>query len=297
MFKAWVKASRLPAQTFIFPSLLLGQMLYQTISGNFSWFIFSLLFFLGLTMHFYIVYANDYADYETDQHNMTFTPFTGGSRVLVEGDLGRASLLQGAIFMAFATLLLSGFISLMAGSIWPVVFAIVGLALLHAYSFYPIRLSYRGFGETLQMLGVGVVLPVIAFTAQGGALSIIPWSIVLVLLPSQLAMAIGTALPDAPSDIQSQKRTSAVLFGNVNAQRLMLVLFAVSFTGLSALLGFNGNVTSLIMYGLFGLLFTGLTILTVGMVTVPGSKEMVVLTGLSIFTNTLLVLATALVWL
>jgi 1,4-dihydroxy-2-naphthoate octaprenyltransferase len=297
MFKAWVKASRLPAQTFIFPSLLLGQMLYQTISGSFSWFIFSLLFFLGLTMHFYIVYANDYADYETDQHNMTFTPFTGGSRVLVEGDLGRASLLQGAIFMAFATLLLSGFISLMAGSIWPVVFAIVGLALLHAYSFYPIRLSYRGFGETLQMLGVGVVLPIIAFAAQGGALSIIPWSIVLVLLPSQLAMAIGTALPDAPSDIQSQKRTSAVLFGNVNAQRLMLALFAVSFTGLSALLGFNGDVTSLIMYGLFGLLFTGLTILTVGMVTVPGSKEMVILTGLSIFTNTLLVLATALVWL
>jgi len=199
--------------------------------------------------------------------------------------------------MAFATLLLSGFISIMAGSVWPVVFAIIGLVLLHAYSFYPIRLSYRGFGETLQMLGVGVVLPVIAFTAQGGALSIIPWAIVLVLLPSQLAMAIGTALPDAPSDIKSQKRTSAVLFGNVNAQRLMLALFAVSFTGLSALLGFNGSVTSLIMYGLFGLLFTGLTILTVGMVTVPGSKEMVILTGLSIFTNTLLVLATALVWL
>lgn len=66
MVKAWIKASRLPAQTFIFPSLLLGQMLHQNISGSFSWFIFSLLFFLGLTMHFYIVYANDYADYETD---------------------------------------------------------------------------------------------------------------------------------------------------------------------------------------------------------------------------------------
>lgn len=297
MIKAWIKASRLPAQTFIFPSLLLGQMLHQNLTGQFSWFIFSLLFFLGLTMHFYIVYANDYADYETDQHNMTFTPFTGGSRVLVEGDLGRASLFQGALFMAFSTLLLSGFISLVAQTIWPVVFAAAGLLLLHAYSFYPIRLSYRGFGETLQMLGVGVVLPIIAFTAQGGILSDIPWLVVLVLLPSQLAMAIGTALPDAPSDIQSQKRTSAVLFGNAGAQRLMLLLFAISFTGLSALLGFNGSVASIIMYGLFGALFTGLTILTVGMVTVPGSKEMVILTGLSIFTNTLLVLATALVWL
>lgn len=297
MVKAWIKASRLPAQTFIFPSLLLGQMLHRNLSGSFSWFIFSLLFFLGLTMHFYIVYANDYADYETDRFNQTFTPFTGGSRVLVEGDLGRSSLLQGSVFMAFSTLLLAIFLSIIAGSIWPAILAIVGIILLHAYSFYPVKLSYRGFGETLQMVGVGLVLPLIAFTAQGGVIADVPWLIILSLLPSQLAMAIGTALPDAPSDILSKKRTSAVLFGNQVASRLMVVLFGVTFTLVVLQLGFVITLPSLIFYGVLALMSGGLIYLTFFKITVPGTPGMVALTGLSIFTNTFLVLATSLVWL
>lgn len=117
------------------------------------------------------------------------------------------------------------------------------------------------------------------------------------LLPSQLAMAIGTALPDAPSDIISAKRTSAVLFGNATASRLMVTLYAITYLFSVIQLGFDASLISLLITGVFTLMWGAMVIMTFFKITVPGSKEMVVLTGLSIFTNTLLVLATALVWL
>ena len=85
--KAWIKASRLPSQLYIFTPLLAGQ-LYAWGSG-YPWdgTAFILVYVFGLFLQLFIVYANDLADYSVDRNNRWFTIFSGGSRVLVEGEL------------------------------------------------------------------------------------------------------------------------------------------------------------------------------------------------------------------
>jgi len=290
--KSWIKASRLPAQLFIFPSLLLGQAIAYSQLESINWVIFGLVFVFGLGLHFFIVYANDYADYETDLKNDTFTPFTGGSRVLVEGEITKKELLNGTYLMIAFVLAISTIITFLTGNVILLVLTVVGLFLLQAYSFYPIRLSYRGFGETLQMLGVGLILPLIGFLAQEAELIGIPWLVIIILLPSQLAMAIGTSLPDQPSDALSNKRTSAVLLGVKKASTLMIVLFVLSIS--LTLFVFNAlegiSMVFLVLSGLSIVVMIGTKIVKNPL---PGTNAMFLLTGLSILTNTMLVLTFA----
>jgi 1,4-dihydroxy-2-naphthoate octaprenyltransferase len=57
------------------------------------------------------------------------------------------------------------------GRAFMVVIAAIAAHLFWMYSFPPFRLSYRGYGEVLQGIGLGVLLPVAGFYVQAGTLS------------------------------------------------------------------------------------------------------------------------------
>lgn len=224
---AWLKAARPPSQSYIALPLLLGQLLAWRATDNWSWAIFVWVQLFGVFDQLYIVFANDYADQETDALNRTSTIFSGGSRVLVDGSLAPRALFRAAALMAF--LALGTGVALVVG--WdrtaslPLMAA--GIALLWAYSYAPLRMSYRGGGELLQMLGVGLVLPLIGFEAQAGSLAAFPWAALAFLLPLNLATSLSTALPDEPSDRASEKRTAAVLLGGPVARGVVIGLNAL----------------------------------------------------------------------
>jgi 1,4-dihydroxy-2-naphthoate octaprenyltransferase len=97
-----------------------------------------------------------------------------------------------------------------------------------AYSFPPLRLSYRGGGELLQGLGCGVVLPLVGYYLQAGTLGSFPLA---VLFPSFLLAAAGnvtTALPDHPADRAADKRTYPVRLGQLTARRHVLQSIALA---------------------------------------------------------------------
>lgn len=225
-FRAWLQASRLPSQAYLFLPLLLGQLLAWRVSGEWSWLVFLLVQAFGVFDQLFIVYANDVADEDTDRDNATATRYSGGSRVLVQGTLSSALLWRAAGIMALLAMLSVALVGLLEGHWLPLPLAILGLGLLWAYSFPPLRLSYRGGGELLQMLGLGAVLPLLAFSAQAGDLTGFPWLLLAVLLPLHLATAVATALPDMPSDARAHKRTLVVLYGLGPARRFILVLAA-----------------------------------------------------------------------
>ncbi len=81
---AWIQASRLHSQSFIFFPILLGQAAWVSQGGSINWWAFVLIQLFGLFDQLYIVYANDYADYRDDRLNTAPTIFSGGSRVLVD---------------------------------------------------------------------------------------------------------------------------------------------------------------------------------------------------------------------
>ncbi|MEO0421608.1 MAG: prenyltransferase [Pseudomonadota bacterium] len=221
---AWVRAARPAAQSNIAPSLILGQVLALALVGQFSWSIFAWLLLFGVFDQLYIVFANDVADVETDRRNHTATPFSGGSRVLTDGQLSRRDLAIAALLCAVLLVSVTGVLAVAYARPLAPIFAGLAVLLLWAYSYRPLRLSYRGGGELLQVLGIGVVLPTLGYYAQAGTLSAFPWLLLLATLPMQLAGAIGTALPDEPSDRESAKRTLAVRLGQGGAQRLALAL-------------------------------------------------------------------------
>ena len=230
--RAWIKASRLTSQSYIALPLMLGQLLALHLTQQWSWAVFALVQLFGIFDQLYIVYANDYADVETDMDNQTSTLFSGGSRVLVDGGLAREDLGRGALFMAICCAVIGGILSFAFGALPVLGLVLLGLGLLWAYSYPPIELSYRGGGEFLQMLGVGAVLPLIGFCAQAGALTQFPWMLLAVTLPLSLATAMCTALPDEPSDRRADKRTSTVLLGPLFAR---VMIFVLNVSGLLAM--------------------------------------------------------------
>ncbi|AUX38725.1 1,4-dihydroxy-2-naphthoate octaprenyltransferase [Sorangium cellulosum] len=228
---AWLKASRLASQPSIALPLLLGQLVATRPLGDRAPLHLGALaavHLFGLLDQLFIVYANDVADQETDRRNRTATPFSGGSRVLVEGRLSPRALAAAALACAAGLVAVSVGLAAARGAPLLVPLALLAILLLWAYSYPPLRLSYRGGGELLQMAGVGAVLPLYGYLAQGGAPGRFPWALLVFLLPSHLGCAIATALPDEPSDRASAKRTLPVRLGGERAARCIVLLNGLS---------------------------------------------------------------------
>ncbi|MCB9641112.1 MAG: prenyltransferase [Myxococcales bacterium] len=224
---AWLKASRPASQSYIFLALVLGQTMAYHAQRRWSWEVFFWVTLWGILDQLYIVYANDLADIEADQANQTATIFSGGSRVLVEGSLTPKELRRGLIVVLIAFGCVSLWLSWRTTG-WITPLSLLSLALLWAYSYPPLKISYRGGGEILQMFGVGFVLPILGFLAQTKNIQTLPWEEVFYLLPTQLACAMSTALPDAPSDRAVGKKTTSVWMGESIAKGALLSLHLVS---------------------------------------------------------------------
>ncbi len=225
---AWIRSARLASQSYIALPIWLGMGLCYARTRQLLPWETGLLVAFGIFDQLYIVWGNDLADQETDRHNQTATIFSGGSRVLVEGALSPAAIGRAWALAAAGVTAVSLALAGLQSSLWPALLGAAALLLLWLYSYPPVRLSYRGGGELLQMLGVGLVLPILGFVAQGGALAELRVDVVLAMLPGQLACAIATTLPDEPSDRGSNKRTVAVRLGVRGAALLSSGLAALS---------------------------------------------------------------------
>jgi len=227
-FRVWLKASRLQSQSYIFLPVLVGQAFFFFQGNPLSRTIFFIMILFGLFNQLYIVFANDYADMETDCQNRTFNIFSGGSRVLADKDLMPDQLKTASIIMALLCFLCGLILTIFYHRAFAIPIVVIDLGLLWMYSYKPVKLSYRGGGEFLQMLGVGFVLPFFGYYAQAGDISGFPWAFLPPILTTQLACAMATSLPDEPSDRLSDKHTMTVLLGDKKTKWLVVILNFVS---------------------------------------------------------------------
>jgi 1,4-dihydroxy-2-naphthoate octaprenyltransferase len=249
---------------------------------DWSVFIFAHLF--GLFDQLFIVFSNDYFDQDTDARNANFNIFTGGSRVLVDGEIQPGAMKLAFLVMAALTLLCTVPLVFLSDAVFAPLFAIVGLLLMVMYSFPPVRLSYRGGGELLQALGVGLVLPTFGYYAQAGNLQVFPFELLWIFLPTQLACALSTTLPDYKSDRESKKRTLSVLITPVRVRPVIVGLQCVAIYGLGVYAGLGRFMTSLFFLVLFAMI-------TVAYWPVEPEKKPVIYVGLNIFLTTAITLA------
>lgn len=221
---AWLRATRPLAHANIAPPILLGQAFAFANAGHLDAGLGAVAFGFGILDHLAIVFANDYADRDADALTDTRTIVSGGSRVIPDGLLRPAQLRTAAIVAGLALLAGSAVAGwLLERELLPA-FAAVALLLLHAYSFEPMRLSFRGFGEVLQGVGVGLVLPLMGWYAQTGDLARAPYDVFAPLVVLAFAGNVLTALPDHAADSKAGKRTWPVRRGEARARRDALAL-------------------------------------------------------------------------
>ena len=179
-------------------------------------------------------YANDYFDYEADRANATPTQWSGGSRVLAQGELPRHVALIAALVLAAAGIGLAA-ITTHAAAAPAVAGILVAIAVLAwEYSAPPLRLCATGLGELDTAVVVTALVPLLGFALQapdfaGAGL------LAMALVPPfllQLAMLVAIEFPDAAGDAATGKRTLVIRLGAARAARLYAVLTAAAFAWL-----------------------------------------------------------------
>jgi 1,4-dihydroxy-2-naphthoate octaprenyltransferase len=175
-------------------------------------------------------YANDYYDRECDA-GARRTPWSGGSGVLVAGDIAPHVALIAALVCAGLGVLGAVHFAL-AGN--PTV-AILGIAIFVLAWFYsapPVRLAARGLGELDTVLVVAVLVPSVGYAAFTGRIDDAVLAAVVAPAGAMFAMMLCVELPDAGSDRQAGKRTLVVAWGPARAWQLTTA--AAAFTALTA---------------------------------------------------------------
>jgi putative NADPH-quinone reductase/1,4-dihydroxy-2-naphthoate octaprenyltransferase len=218
---AWFASFRLQFHPMAWAAYAIGAAGAWHATGQFSW----LAFWLGLACLFALelatVFTNDTFDFESDVQNRHFGPFTGGSRVLVDGSISFAGM-QIAVALTLALFVALGLALTTLVAPFPSLLILASLGVLAiGYTVPPLRFCWRGLGE----LDVGVThsLGVIlcGYAFQGGTwTNAWPWLIAVPLFFAILPAITLSGIPDYAADRAVGKGTIAVRLGPRMAVRL-----------------------------------------------------------------------------
>jgi 1,4-dihydroxy-2-naphthoate octaprenyltransferase len=235
-FFAWIQVIRLHFYPMTWIAYSLGAMAASREFAQWDLAVYGVgylvLFFIELST----ILANEYYDYGTDRLNKNAGPFTGGTRVLVEGKLGFAEVKAG-IWLSVG--LAAGFAYLLIRvneQVWsfPILLLILlGFFLGLGYTVPPLKFSYRGLGEVTVAFTHSPYVILCGYVFQGGAWDDpLPWLLSIPLFLAVLSAIILAGIPDRLADQEVSKKGIAVLRGPREA-----VLLACLFTCLASLSG------------------------------------------------------------
>lgn len=233
--RPWLKALRFQFYPMSWAAYTVGAL--AGVSGGLHWAPYLWGYLCLFCLEAATVFCNDYLDYVTDRANVHHGPFTGGSRVLVSGQLGFAQLRHGIGLMLIlaclgAALAVKTSLSPTTSALWLVLAAILTLG----YTAPPLKLSYRGLGELDVAFTHSALVLWLGYLLQGGAPGVgLPWLLALPLFLSILPAIILAGVPDRAADVIAGKHTLAERLGKhaamwlAGAFILVAALFATVF--------------------------------------------------------------------
>lgn len=224
---AWLKIARLQFYAMTLLSYGLGAMAAAQTGLPFAWPVFLTGFLCLFLLEFASVLTNEIHDQETDCLNENASPLTGGSRVLLQGDLSEPEVRRAA---SLALRIAAGFSVLLLGQLWfilggglaalafPALLLGAGFILGPGYTAPPLRLVYRGFGEWVVAFTHAPYMLLCGWVFAGGhLLDSRPWAISLPMFAAIFAAIALAGIPDEKADRRAKKRTLAVLLSPAGA--------------------------------------------------------------------------------
>ncbi|MDX1539832.1 MAG: NAD(P)H-dependent oxidoreductase [Geminicoccaceae bacterium] len=217
--RPWLKIARLQFYPMTWLAYLMGAVAATGSIEPLS-LVLGLVFLIGL--EFATVLINELVDLESDRRNRLFGPFTGGSRILVEGHLSERAARRGAIVgTGVAALTAGALIGSGPSPVAPTLLLAGFAALALGYTLPPLKLSWRTLGELDVALTHGVLAALSGYLIQGGASADpLVWWLGLPLSLAILPSITLAGIPDRTADAAVGKRTIAVRFGVHAAVRL-----------------------------------------------------------------------------
>lgn len=228
---AWLKALRLQFYPMSWMAYSIGALGATASTGSWN----AWLYWLGYAYLFCVeaatVFTNERFDYESDRRNTHHGAFTGGSRVLVNGELSFREL-HGGIAVAIAAALMCGGLildSVEAATLPVVTVMALGLALGLGYTAPPLKLAWRGLGEVNVAFTHSFAVILAGYLLQGGAAhGSFPWLMGAPLFLAVLPAIILSGVPDEEADSQAGKETLVVRLGRGRAMLLSVLCAAAA---------------------------------------------------------------------
>lgn len=158
---------------------------------------------LAHSIHAMTHYFNEFYDYEADCANKNPSPWTGGSRVLVEGKMKPEVSLYIARLIALFVVTNVAVIYIVYGNTPLCVTILLGVIFAHGYSAWPLVTSRRGLGEVTVCLVLNVLAPLTGYQSldpESPLGSSLLWPILLSMLPMQYVRIMVMNMADYEGD-------------------------------------------------------------------------------------------------
>jgi 1,4-dihydroxy-2-naphthoate octaprenyltransferase len=182
----------------------------------------------GVLIQLATLLFNDLGDAEADRFHLRLAPDSLGPRVIPLGWLSARALAVAAMSATAGFLVLSIWQQSHGGSRGMLVLCLCALAMPMLYSLPPVRLNYRGGGEVLEILGIGLLLPWLGWAFCGLPLDSFPWLWWLPAMTLAGSSSLGSGLGHCDVDRQTGKNTLAVRSGPRFAAGASLFLMALA---------------------------------------------------------------------
>lgn len=229
---AWLRIVRIQFYPMTCIAYSLGAVAAHVTRGTLNWRIFWIGYAVLFLMELCSVLTNEYFDYDTDRANHNASPFTGGSRVLVDGSLTRLQVRR-AIVPALGLLAALGYVllSTLAGEnrIPVLMLLAAGVVLGLGYTAPPLKLCYRGMGELVVGLTHSSYMILAGYMFQSGKWTdSLPWLLSIPLFFAVFSAITMAGIPDRVADRSVAKNTLVVILGPRAASTLGLTAGALA---------------------------------------------------------------------
>jgi len=180
---------------------------------------------------------NDYYDAGgSDPINLRVTPFSGGSRVIQNGELKAATVLgMSILFLALA--LAAAVYLIRAGRSLVIPLGLLALFAGWSYSAPPLQLMSRGWGEIVIFFTFGPLVTLGAYYVNSGSLSLESFAIGFPQGFLITAVIWVNQFPDYQADKEAGKKNLVVRLGPGISRYLYCLIMILSFISIILLVG------------------------------------------------------------
>ncbi len=221
----WVKAARAPfLVTSAIPVMLGGIIAFA--HGSFDWTLFSIAFLGIIAAHTAADFIDDYFDYKNGN-------FANKDQQFHDSPLVRGLITDKQVFVAFliciALALASGLYILFAVGMPILILTAIGAFFVLFYTSPPLRLNFRGLGESSLFFAFG---PMLVFGVYFVLTQSFNWSPVLASVPIGIfVMNVGIVsnIFDHDDDVKNGKFTMPVKLGQARAVQILTAITALAY--------------------------------------------------------------------